>query len=191
MKRNFIKKTYAPFTALYLVFYIIFVAMFVFLAFKRQKFPFRNIVFLSGMATLFIPAYLLDIQGVYIKEDGLYYQTWIRRKIDIEKIAALIIIKAEVPTTNSTYSPIDDNKGNNLFSVIALAEIDGTMKYYPYGDKRFVSKYRKNIIFQTIYDDTLIEYITKHKSIRQWEGTQGDGFIVLLTTRTGTERQGT
>ena len=162
MENKFVKKSYAPITALYTVFYIIIVTMFIVVAFKRNELPARNIIFLSGLTTLFIPAYLLDKQGVYIKDDGLYYQVITKRKIDIEKIVALRIVKSETHTTSSTYSFVHDNKGSYAYSIIALSKIDETMNNYPYGDMRFVSDYRKYVIFQTIYEQELIDYIIRH-----------------------------
>ena len=101
--------------------------------------------------------------GIYINNDKVYYKTLVRKKIDINSIVGLKIIKSE-GQVNIAWSSFDmkDKEGKNLYSMIFLSRIEEGMKEYHYGDLEFKRDYRKSIIMQSVYDKRLIDYFKEH-----------------------------
>ena len=108
---------------------------------------------------------LFNTFGVYVKDKKIIYKTFKRKKIDICKIIGVKIIKAE-GQVNLAWSSFDlkDNKGNALYSMIFLSNFENEMENYPYGDLKFIRKYKKSVIMYSIYDERLIEFLKEHIS---------------------------
>ena len=104
--------------------------------------------------------------GLYIENSKIIYR--IRKKnnkININNIVAIKIVKSEAgsrPARPTCY--LKDSNGNQLYTLFFLSEVIETMQKYSDGDINFLKRYRKYVIFYTIYDEVLIEYIKSKKS---------------------------
>lgn len=108
---------------------------------------------------------LFDTFGVYVKDGKIIYKTFKRKEIDMCTIVGVKIIKAE-GQVNLAWSSFDinDNKGNALYSMIFLSNLENEMETYPYGDLEFIRKYKKSVIMYSTYDERLIEFFKEHIS---------------------------
>lgn len=48
--------------------------------------------------------------------------------------------------------------------MICLSDYEEGMKKYPFGDIEFIYKYKKNVVFYSVYDEKLLEYLKKHNA---------------------------
>ena len=115
------------------------------------------------LGTVFLIRYVKSM-GVYIDNESILFKTWFTRKtLCVEEIAAIKIEKAiQGSTLGSTF--LKDKQGNPLFSMIALSRYDATMlRQSPdqdqMGDTHFFYKFKKHVLFYSIYDQSVIDYL--------------------------------
>ena len=162
--KKFYKKLHPPFTILYSIFYFIIVAIVVTCAVREQFFSYRFFQLLCFLLIGFFWMILLDLQGVYIIDDTVYYKkALVKQKIDASSIVAIIIVHTyDRPYNTWVQAPIKDFQGNYFYSMFALSSLNKTMINYNKGNIRFQEEYKKDILFQTVYDEELIEYLKRY-----------------------------
>lgn len=98
--------------------------------------------------------------GIYVTNEKIFYKTIRKKEIDIGTIVGIKIIRSKAQVNIAWPSfDIKDKKGDSLYSMIFLSEIEDGMKEYPYGDIEFLRRYRKGIIMFSIYDERLIAFL--------------------------------
>ena len=105
-------------------------------------------------------------KGLYIENSNLIYKTGKKNtKINIENIVAIKIVKSEVATRPGRPTCyLKDSTGNQLYTLFFLSDMTETMQNYSDGDIDFLKRYRKYVMFYTIYDEVLIKYIKSKKT---------------------------
>lgn len=122
-------------------------------------------VMLLGWLCLYF-GIISEKKGLYIENSNLIYKTGKKiTKINIKNIVAIKIVKSEVATRpGKPTCYLNDSVGNQLYTLFFLSDMTETMQNYSNGDIDFLKLYGKYVIFYTVYDEFLINYIKERKS---------------------------
>ena len=109
-------------------------------------------------ATVIIKRY--DAIGMYY--DGVlirYKSFWREFEVDIANINSIKIVKAVQKSKHLGHIDLSDDSGRQLYSMIFLKEFDTMMENPNLNDMDFHSEFREKILFSTIYDQSVIDYL--------------------------------
>lgn len=98
--------------------------------------------------------------GLYIDDEKLYYKGFRRKELSANDIRAIKISKArEAGNLHYGFYDLKDEDGKQLYSMMFLKEISNGMDWHDRGDMSFYSQYKEQILFYTIYDQSVIDYL--------------------------------
>lgn len=121
--------------------------------------------FVTLVLTMFVCRYLSTC-GLYIQEEHIFYKTFRIKNIDIREIAAVRITKAVWRTNSSQlfHPDIDwtDTDGRQLYSMVFYHEYRPQSMCGPdYGDRFFVDTFLDSVLFRTVYNKDVLQYLKK------------------------------
>ncbi len=97
--------------------------------------------------------------GIYIDGEDIFEQgIFIKKKINIFEIKAIKIAEYSIYYRRATSFTQTDKHGNQLYSAVFMREIVPDLKEN-YNDWDIILRYRKKVMFKTIYDKEAIDYI--------------------------------
>ncbi len=129
----------------------------------------NNIYKSMMLMAFFIAIYMLYIllfwkEGLHINDDTLYYKGIIKKVYNIDDIARLHIVEAQINLgynrISNTYSNISlkDFKGNYCYNILYLKTKNIKMHRSDYGDFDFYINHKDSILFSTEYDKRVIDF---------------------------------
>jgi len=162
----FIKQSHKNAMATFLILFLCLLVVVTIIVVRNNCFHWGYVAFL--FITLFICislGILFERKGVYVDDEHIYYKVITKKEIEIKKIVAIKIIKSE-GQVNLAWSPFDlkDRQGNVLYSMICLSDYEVEMNKYPFGDIEFIHKYKKFVVFYSVYDENLLKFLKKHNA---------------------------
>ncbi|MBQ7985976.1 MAG: hypothetical protein IJ304_01775 [Clostridia bacterium] len=100
-------------------------------------------------------------QGLYIDGDKLFLKVFRKKYYNINDIAGILILKSQY--LNCFIRSIDLNfltnsNGENCYSIIYLTKICEDFETFSGGNIEFEFRYRKSVLFYTIYDEDTVKY---------------------------------
>lgn len=103
-----------------------------------------------------------DSVGLYIDGKQIYYKGFFKKNnIDATKISGIKVVKAVgvhfVLGILYEYD-LKDNKGNQVYTVIFLKEVNKKIMEYIGDDWSFFDTFREYILFDTVYNSEMIHY---------------------------------
>ena len=123
------------------------------------------IVLLVITLTLLFLVRFYNSKGIYIENNKVYVKNTNKKSIDIEKIKGIKIIQSY--SSGGKYRgfyPMQDNKGNFLYTAILLKDITDEMRDFNKGDLWFNQTFKNQIIASSVYVQEAVKYlkITNH-----------------------------
>ena len=98
--------------------------------------------------------------GVYIDNKSVLFKTCFSRKATcVEEIVAIKIERAIQKSINWPAFYLKDNRGNQLFEMIAVSKYDADMLQPARGHTDFIAKFKEHVLFFSIYDQSVIDYL--------------------------------
>ena len=128
-------------------------------------------------AAMLIMAYaynqVRELMGLYYEDGDFYYRGAFKaRVIEPGEIKGVIILPSQGKTGSTGWKvrhPIVIRKfyntrpgGSFFHSAVYLRNIEPEMREFNMGDLSFKEYFRKQVIFMTVYDNSMIELIKKH-----------------------------
>ena len=141
--------------------YPMFLFSFIFLFSHRLSLKILGGILVVSLIFLTI-CFNIDIKkcGLYLKDKELYHKSLFRKvkKVNIDEIMSIKIVKSEAP---AKFLPIylKDFKGNCLYSMIFLNNLNDKIKAFEGGDLLFITKFKDDIMFLSVYDPEMIKKI--------------------------------
>ena len=122
--------------------------------------PFSISVILIVIIVAHIVLRYLKTFGLYLSDGKIYYKTFRKRKIGIESVAAIKVIKASAHTRHGKDADLTNDSGNLMYTMIFLKEyISWRMHQEDLNDVSFRSLFREYILCYTVYDQSVIDYL--------------------------------
>lgn len=133
---------------------------FVYMIRRADLYIIAVLVMILGVVCLYLSV-ISEKNGLYIENSNIIYKIGKKKtKINIENIVAIKIVKAELATRPGRPTCyLKDSNNNQLYTLFFLSDMTETMQNYSEGDIKFLKRYRKYVIFYTVYDEFLINYI--------------------------------
>ncbi len=159
MKNFFVRQTHMDFRGLFGIVFAICLGLIILISVRQKTIYYSSIIFLIIVFALcFGLSILLNGFGLYIYDDGIYFKKIRKQNIDVNSLCAVKIIKAEVDGKFGR-RPVKDIRGNDMYSMIFLTNVEPTMYDYQQGDTMFIHEFRKHVYFYTILDEKVLEYL--------------------------------
>lgn len=164
MKKIFVKQTHTDFKVLFGIAYLICIVLFAVNSIRNQSIRFITIMVMVILLILCCCASkLLNSFGIYVKGDKIFYKKIRTYPIDINSVCAIKVIKSEFDGKYGRRT-LRDIHGNVMYSMIFLSNVIESMYNYDYGDTMFIHEFKDYIIFYSILNEELIEYIKSNNS---------------------------
>lgn len=159
MKKFFVRQTHMDFRGLFGIVFAICLGLVILISVRQKTIYYSSIIFLIIVFTLcFGLSILLNGFGLYIYDDGIYLKKIRKQNIDVNSLCAVKIIKAEVDGKFGR-RPVKDIRGNDMYSMIFLTNVEPTMYDYQQGDTMFIHEFRNYVYFYTVLDEEVLEYL--------------------------------
>ena len=99
--------------------------------------------------------------GLYIDHETIYYKSLSKKEIDPNKIIAIRVTTSILRGEYGLATEMTDADGNKLLSMFFLNGFDPGMQSQAGCDKDcyFISEYKKFIICDCVYDQSVIDYL--------------------------------
>lgn len=159
MKKFFVRQTHMDFRGLFGIVFAICLGLVILISVRQKTIYYSSMIFLIIVFALcFGLSVLLNSFGLYIYDDGIYFKKIRKQNIDVNSLCAVKIIKAEVDGKFGR-RPVKDIRGNDMYSMIFLTNVEPTMYDYQHGDTMFIHEFRKSVYFYTVLDEKVLEYL--------------------------------
>lgn len=93
--------------------------------------------------------------GLYIENDQLLFKSFMKKPINIENVAGLLILKSQIHTKYGA-KYIKNRDGNYEYSIIYLKEVRPDFADYNRGCMDFLFTHNEYVHFYTVYDEEVI-----------------------------------
>ena len=116
------------------------------------------VVCMISIIILFVMRRFIEVSGVYIGKDCIWYRDFVKRKIKPSKIVGIKVTKDSMLHTNkgfwgATYTvPRKDENGEYVYCMIFLKKLYDDMRTYNVHEEIFCMEYHECIMFKTVYD---------------------------------------
>lgn len=159
MKKFFVRQTHMDFRGLFGIVFAICFGLVTLISVRQKTIHYSSIIFLIIVFALcFGLSVWFNAFGLYIHGDRMYYKKIRKQNIDINSLCAVKIIKAEIDGKFGRRA-VKDVRGNNMYSMIFLTNVEPTMYDYQQGDTMFIHEFRKHVYFYTVLDEKILEYL--------------------------------
>lgn len=159
----FVKRTHINISAVVISMYILLLLILLLFIYRYPQILFGVglLILLTTILMIFFVKFLNGM-GLYIKNDKLYYKSWLVKQINPYDIAGIKVIKSL--SSGGRYRgffELKDSNGNFLYSAIFVNKLKYGMRDQNRGDIMFNSRYKNYIMFSTVYDYKMIDMVVK------------------------------
>lgn len=101
----------------------------------------------------------VESMGVYINCTNVYYKKMRYKKVKVQDIAGVKVLRAYGASGYKGIYPIKESNGDKRYSAVFIRELQDGMQSYNRGDLWFNQEYRDFVICSVLYDKNAVDYL--------------------------------